>query len=128
MTQGRARTGGQPGYRRARLVLMALLVVLVAVGLRGSIPALSLDGPYSGDELPVAAGLEAILLGLLLAALLRHVRAPSDSLLATRLREVLRSILGAAALAVPVLYVLTRNFHSHHRPRPTPAPAAGPRR
>jgi hypothetical protein len=128
---GRAQPGGTgrepvgPGYQRARLALMALLVVLVAVGLRGSIPSLSLDGPYSGDELPVAAGLEAILLGLLLAAVLRHVRAPSDNSLATRLREVLRSILGTAALAVPVLYLLTRTFH-WHRPRPVPAPGGRP--
>ena len=109
--------------------MAALLVVLVAVGLRGSLPSLGLDGPYSGDELPVAAGLEAVVLGLLLAAVLRTARAPRENSLATRLREVLRSILGAAALAVPVLYLLTRNFHSHHRPPRPPQPtASGPPR
>jgi hypothetical protein len=155
MTQGRSRTGGQPGSagaaqpgaarpgaaqpgsgrqrggsdgdQRLRLAVAALLVVLVAVGLRGRIPSLGLDGPYSGDELPVAAGFETVLLGLLLAAVLRQVRAPSDDSPAARLREVLRSILGIAALVVPLLYLLTRHFHSHSRPRPAPATGAGGR-
>jgi hypothetical protein len=109
---------------RARIAVAALLVVLVAVGLRGSLPSAALNGPYFRDELPVAAGLEAVVLGLLLAAVLRTVRAPRENSLATRLREVLRTILGAAALAVPVLYLVTRHFHSHYRsPRP-PQPTA----
>ncbi len=133
MTQGRSRTGRQPGgargwlggvdgYQRARIAVAALLVVLVAVGLRGSLPSPALNGPYFHDKLPVAAGLEAVVLGLLLAAVLRTARAPRENSLATRLREVLRTILGAAALAVPALYLLTRHFHSHHRPPRPPQP------
>ena len=123
MTQGRSRTGRQPGgYQRARIAVAALLVVMVAVGLRGSLPSPALDGPYSGEKLPVAAGLEAVVLGLLLAVALRTARAPRENSLATRLREVLRTILGAAALAVPALYLLTRHFHSHHRPPRPPQP------
>jgi hypothetical protein len=140
MTQGRSRTDGQPGgasgwlggadrYQRARIAVAALLVVLVAVGLRGSLPSPALNGPYSRNELPVAAGLEAVVLGLLLATVLRTMRAPRDNSLASRLREVLRTILGAAALAVPALYLVTRNFHSHHRPPRPPQPSgSGPPR
>ena len=72
----------------------------------------------------MAAGLEAVVLGLLLAAVLRTARAPRENSLATRLREVLRTILGAAALAVPALYLLTRHFQSHHRPPRPPQPTA----
>lgn len=121
--------GGVDRDQRARIAVAALLVVLVAVGLRGSLPSAALNGPYSRDELPVAAGLEAVVLGLLLAAVLRTVRAPRDNSLATRLREVLRTILGAAALAVPALYLVTRNFHSLYRPPRPPQPTgSGPRK
>jgi hypothetical protein len=129
MTQGRSRTGGQPGSahgagQRARLAMTALLVVLVAVGLRGTLPSLGFDGPYSRDRLPVDAGLEAVILALLLVAVLRHVRAPRDHSVAARLGEVLRGILGTAALALPVVYLATRNVHVGFRPpRPTPSPS-----
>jgi Domain of unknown function (DUF4129) len=132
MTQGRSRTGGQSGGahgigQRARLAMTALLVVLVAVGLRGTQPSLGLDGPYSGDQLPVDAGLEAVVLVLLVVAILRHARAPRDNSLAGRLGQVLRGILGAAALALPVVYLATRNIHAHYRPPRPPAPTPGGR-
>jgi hypothetical protein len=127
MTQGRSRAGGQSGSahgtsQRARLAMIALLVVLVAVGLRGTLPSLGLDGPYSRDQLPVDAGLEAVVLTLLLAAMLRRAHAPRDNSLAARLREVLRGILGVAALALPVVYLATRSIHAHYRPPKPPAP------
>ena len=120
--------GGVGGYQRVRIAVAALLVVLVAAGLRGSLSPLALNGPYAHAELPVAAALEAVVLSLLLVMVLRTVRVPRENSLATRLREVLRSILGAAALAVPVLYLVTRDFHSHHRsPSPQPTESGPPR-
>lgn len=122
MTQRRSRTGGRfgaaRGYPLARLAVAALLVLLAAAGLRGSLPQLGFDGPYIRDELPLAIGLEAVILGLLVAVALRQARARSDNTLAARLREVLRGVLSAAALVVPVLYLLTRSIHFHLRRNP----------
>jgi Domain of unknown function (DUF4129) len=115
MTQGRPRASdrftGADGYQLGRLALAALLIVTAAALLRGGLPALSLDGPYVHDVLPVAAGLEGVIIVLLAAVVVRHGRAPAGHLLAARLREVLRSVLIVAAIAVPCGYLVTRAVH-----------------
>jgi Domain of unknown function (DUF4129) len=117
MTQGQSRAGRRgPAYPLARLALVALLLVIAAAALRGGLPRLALDGRYTGDELPIAAALEAVVLSLLITVLVRRARAPRTQFIAVRLREVLRSVLIAAAVAVPLCYLLTRTVHSSNRP------------
>jgi hypothetical protein len=130
MTQGQSRAGRRGGgaYPLARLALVALLVVIAAAALRGGLPRLALDGRYTGDELPIAAALEAIVLSLLIVVLVRRARAPHTQFIAMRLREVLRSVLIAAAVAVPLCYLLTRTVHgSSRRVRPPVPPTRGRR-
>ncbi len=115
------RLSGNRGYQLARLALAALLIVLAAALLRGGLPRLRLDGPYVRDELPVAATLEAVVVLLLVVLAVRRARASTDHLLATRLREVLRSALIAAALAVPCCYLLTRAYHLPQPPARVPS-------
>jgi hypothetical protein len=115
MTQGQSRAGAGRArrYPAARLALVALLIVIAAAALRGGLPRLALDGRYTGDELAIAAVLEAIVVSLLIVILVRRARAPRDQLIAARLREVLRTVLIAMSVAVPAGYLLTRTVRSH---------------
>jgi len=110
------------GWRQGRLALAAGLLVLVAVALRGRLPAPALDGPFRRDGLVVGAVLEGVLAGLLAALIVRHRRAPRDALIAARLRALLTYLVGGGLVAVPVAYLLGRAANVHLRPRPTPQP------
>ncbi len=103
-----SRQGG--GWRQSagRLAVAGCLLVLMAVGLRASVPVARLDGPLRHDGLAVGATLEAVLACLAIALVVRHRRAPSDAVLAARLRGVLAYVVGAGLIAIPVLYLLNR--------------------
>jgi Domain of unknown function (DUF4129) len=115
---------------QGRLVLAAGLLVLVAVALRGRLPAPALDGPFRRDGLAVAAVLEGVLACLLVALIVRHRRAPRAALVAARLRTMLTYLVGAGLVAIPAAYLLGRAQKVHLRPRPTtphPTPSGSPR-
>jgi len=115
-----ARTGA--GWRQGRVALTAGLVVLVAVALRGKLPAPALDGPFRRDGLAVGAALEGVLACMLVALIVRHRTAPRDALIAARLRVLLTYLVGAGLIAIPAAYLLSRTQSVHLRPRPTPRP------
>ena len=117
-------------YPLARLALVALLIVIAAVALRGGLPRLAVNGRYTGDELPIAAALEAIVVGLLIVGQVRRAREPHVHFIPARLRQVLRSVLAAESVAVPLCYLLTRTIPASHRARhpvpPRPGRGRGP--
>jgi hypothetical protein len=130
MSQQRPGASGRPGDVRgwARLALATCLLALVAVGLRATVPAPALDGPFRRDGLPLGVALEAVLACLLIALAVRNSRAPRDAVLAAGLRRMLTYVVVAGLVAIPAAYLLSR----HVRPlRLRPAPAAkaqpGPR-
>jgi hypothetical protein len=138
MSQRGERAGGGAGGRRAhtaagwrqgRLALAAGLLVLVAVALRGKLPAPALDGPFRRDGLAVGIVLEGVLACLLAALIVRHRRAPRDALIAARLRALLTYLVGAGLIAIPAVYLLGRAQKDHlplRRP-PQPTPSGSPR-
>jgi len=120
------RTGAQPVL--ARVVLAALLVVLVLVGLRGGLARHGWAGPYQRDGIGIGIAAEIILAGLLAAVLARGRRAPDD-FLAGRLRQVLRGVLAAALIAVPVALLASARLRGRIQPpRPLPGQAPPPPR
>jgi hypothetical protein len=84
-----ARGGPARGWGLGHLALPAALLALVAVGLRGTVPAPALNESYRHDGLLLAASAEAVLGGLLVALLVRRSRAPDDATIAARLRKLL---------------------------------------
>jgi hypothetical protein len=107
----------------ARLVPLALLVVLAVAGLRGVVPAPRWDGPLRADGIVIGLVLE-VLLGVLLVITLRRdgaaMRAAelrphseSDGEIATpaALRFVLKWLLPAGIVAIAA--VLISNLHLH---------------
>src|SRR5579872_244981 len=88
---GRSRAAG---WRQGRLAVAAGLLILVAVALRGKLPAPALDGPFRRDGLAVGAVLEGVLACLLVVLIVRHRRAPRDALVAARLRVLLTYLVG----------------------------------
>jgi hypothetical protein len=103
--------------RRTRMALAALLLALVFLGLRGALPRLRLDGPYHRDIGAVCVALELVLGALLAALMVRRARAPRDAVLAARLRTLLGYVVGAGLIAIPIFYLLSRNFRVHAKPR-----------
>jgi Domain of unknown function (DUF4129) len=115
-----------PGW--ARLVLAACLLAVVAAGLRVTVPAPALNGPFRHDGLAVGAVLEAVLACLLIALIVRGARAPRDALLAARLRKVLLYVVVAGLVAIPMMYVLSRHVPTLPPRAPnlkTPPPKTG---
>jgi Domain of unknown function (DUF4129) len=111
----------------ARVVLAALLVVLVLVGLRGGLTRHGWSGSYQRDGIAVGVAAETVLAGLLAAVLVRGRRAPDD-FLAGRLRQVLRGVLLAALIAIPVSLLASARLRGHIRPpRPLPGSSVPPR-
>lgn len=111
-------TGAQPVL--ARVVLAALLVVLVLVGLRGGLTARGWSGPLRRDGIAIGVAAEIILAGLLVAVLVRGRRAPDD-FLAGRLRQVLRAVLAAGLIAIPVSLLASARLRGRGSlPRPVP--------
>jgi hypothetical protein len=120
------RPGGGWGQSGLRLAVAGCLLVLIAAGLRASVPAARLDGPFRHDGLLVGAAVEGVLACLAALLAVRHRRAPGDAVLAARLRKVLGYIVGAGLVAIPLLYLLSRQRPNETlRPvTPTPAPTA----
>ena len=118
MSQQRSRADAARGWGLGRLALAAALLALVAVGLRGTVPAPSLDGSYRHDGLLLAASAEAVLGGLLAALLIRRSRAPDDAIIAARLRRLLTYIVVTALVAIPVAYLFDATAHVHLPARP----------
>jgi Domain of unknown function (DUF4129) len=113
-------TGAQPVL--ARVVLAALLVVLVLVGLRGGLTTRGWSGPWRLHGIAIGIAAEIILAGLLVAVLVRGWRAPDD-FLAGRLRQVLRAVLLAALIAIPVSLLASARLRGHLSP-PWPLPSS----
>ena len=113
-----ARGGAARGWGLGHLALAAALLALVAVGLRGTVPAPALNGSYRHDGLLLAASAEAVLGGLLVALLVRRSRAPDDAIIAARLRTLLTYIVVIALVAIPVAYLFDTAAHVHLALRP----------
>jgi Domain of unknown function (DUF4129) len=111
----------------ARPALAAVLLALVAVGLRNRVPAPSLDGPFRHRGLLIGLLLEAVLAGLLVALMVRNRRAPRDALLAARLRKMLTYVVGAGLVAIPAAYLLSRRVLPLHPRSITPPKTKGPK-
>jgi len=116
--QGSGAGGGAArGWGPGRVALAACLLALAAVGLRGTVPAATINGAYRHDGLPIAAGAEAVLACLLIALLIRRSRAPDNAVIAAQLRRLLTYIVAIALIAIPVAYVFDISAHVHLSPR-----------
>ena len=123
----------------ARLLPLALLVVLVFAGLRGAVPAPRWNGPLRAGGVAIGLALEGVL-GVLLVITLRrgaaaaraargrpYTEADDETDVAALLRSMLRWVLGGGMAAIAV--VLLVNLHLHFftvpkrsRLRPVPPP------
>ncbi|HEX9066015.1 MAG TPA: DUF4129 domain-containing protein [Streptosporangiaceae bacterium] len=109
----------------SRTVLAVLLLVLAVAGIGAAGPRVTLHGPSRPAALAVAAGLEVVLAGLLLALRLGK---PAGSGPAIRLRAMVSAVLVTGLIAVPagvVIAILHPARHSPRRQRP-PAVRIGP--
>ena len=111
MAQQRLGDGGwRPDVGQwARVALAACLLAVVAAGLRVSVPAPRLNGPFRHDALAIGAVLEGVLVCLLIALIIRGARAPRDAVLAAQLRKILRYVIVIGLAAIPLTYVLTKH-------------------
>jgi hypothetical protein len=93
---------GRTAVVAARLALLVLLTLLVAVGLHGRIASPAWGSRSKAHDAEVVAALLAVGVVLLVVLAVRSRRAPPGALLAARLRAALWYLLGAG---VPVLVV-----------------------
>jgi hypothetical protein len=133
MADGQPQRAGEPGppVLTPRLVAAAALLAVALVGLRAALPAASWDsGPWRADGVPLGLGLELVLIALVTAAELRQRRSPQARQPIAGLRVVLRTVLYAGVLAVPILLAvdLISHFKPHGHARLTAPPAIAPRR
>jgi hypothetical protein len=125
----------------ARLLPLALLVVLAIAGLRGAVPAPRWDGPLRAQGVAIGIALEVVL-GVLLVITLRRDRAARHAA-ATRpyseaddetgvpaaLRFALKWLLGGGMVAIAAVLISNLHLHFFIKPHPLPArPAAIPPR
>lgn len=114
----------------ARLLPLVLLVALVIVGLRGTVPAPRWDGPLKAYGVPIGIALEVVLLALLLAVRARNRAAKlaaereafsdEDKEIepAQALRFTLRYVLTLCFVAVAILLASNVHFHFFRPSRP----------
>jgi hypothetical protein len=125
----------------ARLLPLALLVVLVMAGLRGVVAAPRWNGPLRGDGVAIGLALEAVF-GVLLVITLRREAAARRALPhqpyregddeiapAAALRFVLKWLLGGGMAAIAVVLLANLHLHFFIKPRPLiqPPPLRHPR-
>jgi hypothetical protein len=129
MTAGQeaSRAAGQRGSQRGRLpgptvLLTGLLLLGVLVGLRGGFMRPGLHGPLRHDGIGVGIALEAVLAVLLTALLIRQRRQPAADFAARRLRTVLRGVLLAGLVAIPVVLLADAPLRGHVRTRAPTGP------
>ena len=118
---------GVQGGRTPGLVLLALLLGGVLVGLRGGYAPPGLRGPLRHDGIGVGAALEAVLAVLLAALLVWQRRQPAADFATRRLRTVLRAVLVAGLVTIPIVLVADRPLRGPLPPRTVtglPRPAA----
>jgi uncharacterized protein DUF4129 len=116
------------GQQWARLLPLALLIVLGLAGLRGAVGTPRWDGPLHRDGLAVGLALEAVFAVLAVLTLRRH-RSVHQDLVARKLRVTLSFALGIGAAAVAVATLIGLNLHLFDRrsTRPLPRPPLPPR-
>jgi len=120
----------------ARLLPLALLVVLAIAGLRGALPPLRWNGPLRTAAVPVGVALEVVL-GVLLTITVRRERAArraaeklplseqdDEIAVPAALRFVLRYLLGMGMLAVAVLLITGVHLHFFIKLPALPLPKA----
>jgi Domain of unknown function (DUF4129) len=106
-----------------RLLPLALLIVAGLAGLRGAVGSPRWDGPLHQDPLAVGVGLEVVIVTLFVILLVRRSRGSQEAT-AVKLRGVLMSVLGAAAVGAVVLVLFGLNLHVSGQARRLP-PAGG---
>jgi hypothetical protein len=118
----------------ARLLPLALLVVLAIAGLRGALPSLRWDGPLRTDSVPIGIALEVVLGALLIVTVRREraaraarqqrvYRAGDDEITVPgALRFVLRYVLGMGMIAVAVLLITGVHLHFFIKPHTLSVP------
>jgi hypothetical protein len=125
----------------ARLLPLALLVVLAFAGLRGVVPAPRWNGPLRAQGVAIGIALEVVL-GALLVITLRRDRAERQAAAArpyseaddeigvpAALRFALRWLLGAGMVAIAAVLISNLHLHFFIKPHPLPVrPAPSPRR
>jgi hypothetical protein len=116
------------GQQWARLLPLALLIVLGLAGLRGAVGTPRWDGPLHRDGLAVGLATEAVFAVLAVLTLRRH-RSVHQDLVARKLRVTISFALGIGAAAVAVVTLIGLNLHLFDRrsTRPLPRPPRPPR-
>ena len=121
----------------ARVLPLVLLVVLVAAGLRGVVPAPRWSGPLRADGVVIGLGLEVVFAALLAVVRIRHVRARRSPAVAgmeaeadgvqppQALRFTLSLVLAACMIAVAA--ALISDIHLHFFVKPRTLPTTPPR-
>jgi hypothetical protein len=124
----------------ARLLPLALLVILVAAGLRGQVLAPRWNGPLKSDGAAIGLALEVILGTLLTVTLRRDAAAkrvaqrrpytgePADVEPAVVLRFGLTWLLSASMAAVGIVLIADLHLHFLGPTKPRTLPAAPPRK
>jgi len=102
-----------------RLLPLALLIVAGLAGLRGAAGAPRWDGPLHQHPLAVGVALEVVIVTLFVILLVRRGRGSQEAT-AVKLRGVLMSVLGAAAVGAAVLTLFGLNLHVSGQGRTLP--------
>ena len=92
------------------------------VGLRGGFAAPGLRGPLRHDGIGIGAALEAVLAILLAALLVRQRRRPTGDFATRRLRSVLRAVLLAGLVTIPLALLADRPLRGKLPSRPDTGP------